>query len=45
MCIVTGGSNGGMLKEVAIEFLNHGAKVVVLMSRNKDKNLAVANDI
>ena len=34
-----------MLKEIAKEYLAHGAKAVVLMSRNKDKNEAVANSL
>lgn len=43
--MVTGGSRGGMLKEIAKQYLVHGAKAVVLMSRNKEKNEAVAKDL
>ena len=42
VCIITGGSRGGMLKEIAQEYHNHGAKAVILMSRNAEKNAAVA---
>ena len=45
VCIVTGGSRGGMLKEIAKEYLRHGAKAIVLMSRNKEKNEAVCKDL
>ena len=45
VCLVTGGSRGGMLKEIAKQYLMHGAKAVVLMSRNKEKNEAVANEL
>lgn len=38
VAIVTGGSRGGMLKEIAKAFLQHKAKAVVLMSRNAEKN-------
>ena len=38
VCLITGGSRGGMLREIAKEFLAHGAKAVILMSRNKEKN-------
>ena len=38
VCLITGGSRGGMLREIALEFVNHGAKAVILMSRNKEKN-------
>jgi len=40
--LITGGSRGGMLKEIAKAFLLHRAKAVVLMSRNKEKNDEVA---
>ena len=40
--IITGGSNGGMLKEIGKAYLLHQAKAVVLMSRNAEKNGAVA---
>lgn len=36
--IITGGSRGGMLKEIGRAYLLHGAKGVVLMSRNAEKN-------
>ena len=45
VCIITGGSRGGMLKEIASEYLAHGAKAVVLMSRNKEKNEAVCKSL
>ena len=45
VCLITGGSRGGMLKEIAKEFLAHGAKAVVLMSRNKEKNDEVAQSL
>ena len=42
VCLITGGSRGGMLREIAKQYLLHGAKAVILMSRNKEKNEAVA---
>ena len=45
VCLITGGSRGGMLKEIAKQYLVHGAKAVVLMSRNKEKNEAVAKEL
>ena len=45
ICLVTGGSRGGMLQEIATQFISHGAKAVVLMSRNQEKNIAVASAI
>ena len=45
VCLITGGSRGGMLKEIAREYLNHGAKAVILMSRNKEKNDQVAKEL
>ena len=45
MCLITGGSRGGMLADIAKQYLIHGAKAVVLMSRNKDKNQAVADSM
>ena len=45
VCLITGGSRGGMLKGIAREYLNHGAKAVILMSRNKEKNEEVARDL
>jgi NAD(P)-dependent dehydrogenase (short-subunit alcohol dehydrogenase family) len=35
--LITGGSRGGMLKECAKAYLQHGAKAVVLMARNNEK--------
>eukprot|EP00347_Sterkiella_histriomuscorum_P024084 403332361 len=43
--IITGGSRGGMLKEMGRAYLIHGAKAVVLMSRSADKNAEVAKDL
>lgn len=43
--IITGGSRGGMLKEIAKAFLLHKAKGVILMSRNAEKNQAVATEL
>jgi peroxisomal 2,4-dienoyl-CoA reductase len=34
-----------MLKQIAQEFVNHGAKAVILMSRNKEKNDEVARSL
>ncbi len=45
VAIITGGSRGGMLKEIAQAFLQHKAKAVVLMSRNAEKNGEVAKEI
>jgi peroxisomal 2,4-dienoyl-CoA reductase len=45
VAIVTGGSRGGMLKEIAKAFLQHKAKAVVLMSRNAEKNGEVAKEL
>jgi len=45
VAIITGGSRGGMLKEIGKAFLLHGAKGVVLMSRNAEKNGEVAKDL
>jgi NAD(P)-dependent dehydrogenase (short-subunit alcohol dehydrogenase family) len=35
--LITGGSNGGMLKDMARAYLMHKAAAVVLMSRNAEK--------
>ena len=43
--IITGGSRGGMLKEMAKAYLLHKAKAVVLMSRNAEKNGEVAKEL
>lgn len=45
VAIITGGSRGGMLKEIAKQYLVHKAKAVVLMSRNAEKNAAVAKEL
>ena len=45
VCLITGGSRGGMLKDIALQYIIHGARAVILMSRNQEKNQAVANDI
>ena len=45
VALITGGSNGGMLKEIAKAFLRHGAKGVALVSRKLDKLQAVATDL
>lgn len=45
VCLITGGSRGGMLKDIALQYVLHGAKAVVIMSRNAEKNQAVADDI
>lgn len=45
VAIVTGGSRGGMLKEIAKAYLQHGCKAVVLMSRNPEKNGEVAKEL
>jgi NAD(P)-dependent dehydrogenase (short-subunit alcohol dehydrogenase family) len=37
VCLITGGSNGGMLKEIARAFLRHGATAVGLLARNAEK--------
>mmetsp|Transcript_30974 Transcript_30974/g.22523 ORF Transcript_30974/g.22523 Transcript_30974/m.22523 type:complete len:135 (+) Transcript_30974:132-536(+) len=34
-----------MLRQIGQAYLQHGAKVVVLFSRNQEKNQAVANDL
>ena len=42
VCLITGGSRGGMLQQIAQDFVDHGAKAVILMSRNKEANEKVA---
>jgi len=37
VALITGGSNGGMLQEIAKSYLDHGAKAVVLVARKKAK--------
>jgi NAD(P)-dependent dehydrogenase (short-subunit alcohol dehydrogenase family) len=43
VALITGGSNGGMLKDIARAYLDHGAKAVALCSRKID-NLKVHCD-
>ena len=45
VALVTGGSNGGMIKETAKAFLLHGCTAVVLMSRKAEKLQAVAAEL
>ena len=45
VALITGGSNGGMLKEIGKAYLLHKAAAVVLMSRNAEKNSAVAQEL
>lgn len=45
VALVTGGSNGGMIKETIKAFLVHGCKAVALMSRNAEKLTAVAQEL
>jgi peroxisomal 2,4-dienoyl-CoA reductase len=45
VAVITGGSRGGMLKEIARAYLIHGAKAVALISRNKEKNDQVAKEL
>lgn len=45
VALVTGGSNGGMIKEMAKCFLLHGCIGVVLMARNAEKLQAVAAEL
>ena len=33
VCLITGGSRGGVLKDIALQFAAHGAAAVILMSR------------
>jgi len=37
VALITGGSNGGMLSEIAKAFLKHGATAVGLLARNAEK--------
>jgi len=41
VCLITGGSNGGMLSEIAKAYLRHGAQAVYLMARKAEKLNAV----
>lgn len=45
VCLVTGGSNGGMLAKIAEGFAKHGAKAVILMSRSQDKISKAAAEV
>ena len=45
VALVTGGSNGGMIKEIAKAFLLHGCSQVVLMSRKLEKLQVHAADL
>ena len=45
VALITGGSNGGMIKEIAKVFLIHGCAAVVLMSRKAEKLQAVASEL
>ncbi len=43
--LITGGSNGGMLKEIAKSYLKHGAAAVGLVARNEAKLAKVVADL
>ena len=45
VALITGGSNGGMLKEIARAFLRHGATAVGLVARNATKLTKVVEDL
>jgi len=45
VCLITGGSNGGLLKQTAQAYLQHGAKAVAIFSRNSEKHIAVAKEL
>ena len=45
VALITGGSNGGMIKEIAKAYLLHGCQAVVLMSRKAEKLQAVATEL
>ena len=45
MCLITGGSRGGVLKDIALQFAAHGAAAVILMSRNSQRNQSAVDDI
>lgn len=46
VAFITGGSNGGMLLEIAKEYLKHSAKAVVLVARKQDKlNELIENEL
>ena len=43
--LITGGSNGGMLKDMAKTYLAHGAKAVAMCSRKLDKLQEHCDDV
>jgi peroxisomal 2,4-dienoyl-CoA reductase len=45
VALITGGSNGGMLSEIAKAFLRHGATAVGLLARNADKLNKVTQEL
>ena len=45
VALITGGSRGGMLQEIARTYLEHGAKAVILMARQKDKLEGVCREL
>ena len=45
VALITGGSNGGMLKDIAKAYLNHGAKAVAMCSRKIDKLQVHCDDV
>ena len=45
VALITGGSNGGMLQEIAKQYLLHSAKAVVLIARKKEKLEEVAAEL
>lgn len=45
VALITGGSNGGMLQEIAKQFLLHSAKAVVLIARKKEQLEKVAAEL
>ena len=45
VALITGGSNGGMLQEIAKGFLQHSAKAVILVARKKEKLQKVVDEL
>ena len=45
VALITGGSNGGMLSEIAKAYLRHGATAVGLVARNADKLKKVVEEL
>lgn len=45
VALITGGSNGGMLSEIAKVYLKHGATAVGLVARNAEKLKKVVEDL